>query len=195
MKTVSIKGKPYVMVNERLKAFRENFDGFALVTNIIELNDACCVMQAQILDSNNRIIATGTAREEKDDRASMVNKTSYVENCETSAWGRALGNFGIGIDESIATYEEVARAIEKQASISAPKTESKPESELTLAEARAMVTSKGTPLYKLDDERLQFIIEHSKQQQLVKAAELVLDDLLAQKDDIVSDEQEILPWD
>lgn len=195
MKTVSIKGKPYVMVNERLKAFRENFDGFALVTNIIELNDSCCVMQAQILDNNNRIIATGTAREEKDDRASMVNKTSYVENCETSAWGRALGNLGIGIDESIATYEEVARAIEKQASISAPKTESKPESELTLAEARTMVTSKGTQLYKLDEDRLQFIIEHSKQQQLVKAAELVLDDLLAQKDDIVSDEQEILPWD
>jgi ssDNA-binding Zn-finger/Zn-ribbon topoisomerase 1 len=44
----------------------------------------------------------------------MINKTSFVENCETSAWGRALGNLGIGIDDSIASAEEVDMAIKKQ---------------------------------------------------------------------------------
>jgi hypothetical protein len=48
---------------------------------------------------------------------SLVNKTSYIENCETSAWGRALGNLGIGIDASIASAEEVITAIAQQNNI------------------------------------------------------------------------------
>jgi hypothetical protein len=44
----------------------------------------------------------------------MINKTSYIENCETSAWGRALGNLGYGIQTSIASAEEVEMAIAKQ---------------------------------------------------------------------------------
>lgn len=114
MKTINIKGKEYVTVNERLKEFRENFPDFALTTTIVQLDEMSCTMQATILDESGRVLAMGTAREERDDKASMVNKTSYVENCETSAWGRALGNFGIGIDESVASADEVARAIAKQ---------------------------------------------------------------------------------
>ena len=115
MKTINIKGKEYVTVNERLKEFREQYPDFALTTTIVQLDEMSCTMQATILDESGRVIAMGTAREERDDKASMVNKTSYVENCETSAWGRALGNFGIGIDESVASADEVARAIANQA--------------------------------------------------------------------------------
>ena len=43
-----------------------------------------------------------------------INETSYVENCETSAWGRALGNFGIGIDTSVASADEVVNATNSQ---------------------------------------------------------------------------------
>jgi hypothetical protein len=43
--------------------------------------------------------------------ASFINKTSFVEVCETSAWGRALANFGIGIDSQVASANEVANAI------------------------------------------------------------------------------------
>ena len=114
MKTINIKGKEYVTVNERLKEFREQYPDFALTTTIVQLDEMSCTMQATILDESGRVLAMGTAREERDDKASMVNKTSYVENCETSAWGRALGNFGIGIDESVASADEVARAIAKQ---------------------------------------------------------------------------------
>ena len=72
------------------------------------------------LDENGVLKATGFAQEDR--TSSMINKTSFVENCETSAWGRALGNLGIGIDESVASAEEVDMAIKKQ-EITQPKTE------------------------------------------------------------------------
>jgi len=65
-----------------------------------------------LLILKGKILAQGIAQEEK--ASSYINKSSYVENCETSAWGRALGNFGIGIDTSVASYEEVSNAILNQ---------------------------------------------------------------------------------
>jgi predicted Fe-Mo cluster-binding NifX family protein len=46
--------------------------------------------------------------------STFINKTSYLENCETSACGRALGMAGFGIDVSIASFEEVSNAIAQQ---------------------------------------------------------------------------------
>lgn len=110
MEKIEISGKAYITVNERLKEFRTNdiFKGWSLITKIVELNDKIAVFQAEIINDKGIVIATGTAREVNGD--SFINKTSYVENSETSAWGRALGNLGIGIDTSVATYEEVANA-------------------------------------------------------------------------------------
>lgn len=112
MKTVNIKGKDYVMVNERLKEFRENYAGYSLLSEIINLTEDTCVMKATIVDADGKVVATGHAQEDR--TSSMINKTSFVENCETSAWGRALANFGIGIDTSVASAEEVDMAIAKQ---------------------------------------------------------------------------------
>lgn len=114
MKTVNIKGKNYVMVNERIKHFRtsEEYKGWSLSTEIISLTEDSCVLKAIICDENGVIKATGIAQEDR--TSSMINKTSFVENCETSAWGRALGCLGIGIDDSIATAEEVNMAVKKQ---------------------------------------------------------------------------------
>tara|TARA_R100001443_G_scaffold3198_1_gene10153 strand:- start:16898 stop:17398 length:501 start_codon:yes stop_codon:yes gene_type:complete len=109
MKTINIKGKEYVEVNERLKYFRANFKGFSLETNIIELDSENCVIKAQIKNDQGMTVATGHAQEMKS--SSFINKTSFVENCETSAWGRALANFGIGIDSSVASADEVDMAI------------------------------------------------------------------------------------
>ena len=116
MKTVNIKGKNYVQVNERVKAFRGNAEwkGWSIVTTVHTLTDDVCVMQATIRNSSDQIIATGWAREVRNDASSMVNKTSYVENCETSAVGRALGFLGIGIDENICSAEELAFALQAQ---------------------------------------------------------------------------------
>jgi hypothetical protein len=57
-------------------------------------------------------VAQGTAQEDKS--SSRINQTSYVENCETSAVGRALAMLGIGIETSIASSNEVSMAIAKQ---------------------------------------------------------------------------------
>ena len=67
---------------------------------------------ATICDEKDRVIATGLAEEEKG--STFINKTSYVENCETSAWGRALANFGIGLETSVASADEVQNAIAQQ---------------------------------------------------------------------------------
>lgn len=122
MKTVNIKGKEYVEVNERLKEFRNNFKDYSLTTEIIELTPEYCVLKAVITDDKGIIRATGLAQENRD--SSYINKTSYIENCETSAWGRALGNFGIGIDSAICTADELLMALNAQKA--APKVE-KPE--------------------------------------------------------------------
>lgn len=112
MKTVNIKGKEYVEVNERLKEFRNNFKDYSLTTEIIELTPEYCVLKAVITDDKGVIRATGLAQENRD--SSYINKTSYIENCETSAWGRALGNFGIGIDSAICTADELLMALNAQ---------------------------------------------------------------------------------
>lgn len=105
MKTINIKGKPYIMVNERIKEFRNNFKGYSLTSEIIEITDTSCTIKAIIKDDKERVIATGLAREVVG--KTPINKFAFVENAETSAWGRALGNFGIGIDEAICTAEEL----------------------------------------------------------------------------------------
>jgi hypothetical protein len=113
-KTTNIKGKQYVEVNERVKAFRTlpEFKGMSLESEIIAVDSESVIVRAIVRDEKLRIISTGFAHEEKS--SSNINRTSYIENCETSAVGRALGMLGIGIDTSIATADEVATAIAKQ---------------------------------------------------------------------------------
>lgn len=112
MKTVNISGKEYVTVNERLKYFREKYPDHSLVTDLVDVNADHALVKASIVDPAGRILAQGTAYETAG--SSFINKTSHVENAETSAWGRALGNFGIGIDASVATADEVANAVANQ---------------------------------------------------------------------------------
>ena len=112
MKTVDIKGRPYVEVNERIKYFRENYKGWSLSSEIVSLENGVCVIKATVKDENEIVKATGLAYEKEG--STFINKTSYIENCETSAWGRALGNLGIGIDTSIASAEEVQNAVLNQ---------------------------------------------------------------------------------
>ena len=112
MKTVDIKGKAYVEVNERIKYFRENYKGWSLESDLLSLDNGVCVIKATIRDENGIVKANGLAYEKEN--STFINKTSYIENCETSAWGRALGNLGIGIDTSIASAEEVINAVNNQ---------------------------------------------------------------------------------
>tara|TARA_R100001079_G_scaffold101465_1_gene66448 strand:- start:3078 stop:3605 length:528 start_codon:yes stop_codon:yes gene_type:complete len=113
-KTTNIRGKQYVEVNERIKFFRQEdeYKNWTISTEFTALDSEMCVCKAIIADTNQRVVATGHAHEERS--GSHINKTSYVENCETSAIGRALAMMGIGIDTSIASANEVNDAIAKQ---------------------------------------------------------------------------------
>ena len=108
MKTITIKGKPYTKVVERLKEFRKDdtYKECRIETEILEVTPEWVVMVARVM-ADDTVIATGHACEH---REGFINKTSYVENCETSAIGRALGLLGIGVIDDIASGDEVALA-------------------------------------------------------------------------------------
>ena len=112
LKTVNIKGKEYVEVNERVRYFKDKFPNFKLETELIKFNEEQCVVKAIVRNIEGEIVATGLAYEDKN--STFINKTSYLENCETSAVGRALGFLGIGIDGAICSAEEVQNAINNQ---------------------------------------------------------------------------------
>lgn len=112
LKTVNIKGKEYVMVNERIKEFKRLYPDYAIVTEIEHLEDKMCVIKAMVLDAEGNPKATGHAYEREG--SSPINRTSFIENAETSAVGRALGFLNIGIDTSICSAEELAIAISQQ---------------------------------------------------------------------------------
>ena len=89
------------------------------------MEDGEVLMKTTIKDSEGIIKSTGLAHEVQE--ASYINKTSYIENCETSAVGRALAMLAIGIDTSMASADEVEIAIAKdEAGITGKKTTSKP---------------------------------------------------------------------
>ncbi len=113
-KTTNIRGKQYVEVNERIKFFRQEdqYKFWTIASDFPVLDQETCVCKCTIANEQGRVVAVGHAHEERG--SSNINKTSYVENCETSAVGRALAMLGIGIDASIASSNEVQDAIAKQ---------------------------------------------------------------------------------
>ena len=126
IKTTNIKGKQYAEVNQRIRAFRMLYPEGFIRTDIVEMDlTAGIVVMKSVVGYTDetgaeRILGTGTAFEWKNDSKSMVNKTSYIENCETSAVGRALGMIGLGIEKSIASAEEVKYAVAHQDEMQTP---------------------------------------------------------------------------
>ena len=108
---VKIKGRDYSQVATRVEAFRRQF-GIEpeIVTHVISIDENRVMMRAEIV-FDGRIIAVGHAEENR--KSGPVNKTSAVENCETSAIGRALGNAGLHGGE-YASAEETEKAVDEQ---------------------------------------------------------------------------------
>lgn len=112
IKTTDIKGKDYAEVNQRIKAYRMVYPTGSIIPEMLKCENGMCVFKATVSDEGGNIIGVGHAYEKEN--STFINKTSYIENCETSAVGRALGMAGFGIDTSVASAEEVANAIENQ---------------------------------------------------------------------------------
>jgi hypothetical protein len=109
MMTVEIHGKEYKTVAERVQAFRANSAtaNWTIKTELLQMTDPV-IMKATIMNEQAEIIGTGHAEEFRG--STNINRTSALENCETSAIGRALASCGLAGTE-YASQEEIARAM------------------------------------------------------------------------------------
>ena len=116
LNAIDVKGKKYVMVNEKVKAFRRLYPEGFIITDILSNENEVVTMRAKAgyYDGNGNQIVLGTGMAFEEKKSSYINKTSYIENCETSAIGRALSFMALGADDSIASAEELANAILNQ---------------------------------------------------------------------------------
>jgi len=119
IKMLDLKGKDYAMVPERVTAFRKLFPEGFITTSILNLSDdgTIVIMKAEAgyyrEDGSRVVLGSGTAKEVQG--KGMVNGTSHIENCETSAVGRALGMIGLGLNGGgICSAEELVNAITAQ---------------------------------------------------------------------------------
>lgn len=161
--TTNIKGKDYAEVNQRIKAFRMLYPTGKIITEMVSNENGICVFKASIYNDDGKILATGTAYEKEN--SSFINKTSYIENCETSAVGRALGIAGFGIDASIASADEVQNAIQNQ--------------EVTQEEADNYKLTfgkfKGMTIKEVQEEKpdyIEWLLGNTKDERVIKIIEL-----------------------
>ena len=122
-------------------------------------------MSCEVRDEYGKLLSKAYAYEKEN--SSFINKTSFIENCCTSATGRALGYLGIGIDTSVASYEEVANAIANQ--------------EVTKEEALEYTLTfgrnQGKTLQEVqveDPKYIEWMLNNSKDERLLKMIELAL---------------------
>jgi hypothetical protein len=134
MKSVNIKGKEYITVNERLIFFttQPKYKGWRISEDVVSLDEKEGLFKVTIINPEGFQMSVAHAQEYRD--SSYINKTSFVENGFTSALGRALGYLGIGIDTAIASADEVQTAVNNQ-----PK-----DNKSWLKEAELIATLKGT---------------------------------------------------
>ena len=160
IRTTDIKGKDYAEVNQRIKAFRMVYPQGSIPTEIVSIENGVVIMKASVYTDEGKLLATGTAYEKED--STFINKTSYIENCETSAIGRALGIAGFGIDVSVASAEEVQNAIQNQ------KVTQEEADNYTLTFGK----HKGKKLNEVPKEYIEWILGNSQDERMIKLIEL-----------------------
>lgn len=110
-KAISIKGKNYVLVSDRIIYFNETYPNGSITTELVSeaISDHIIIKATVLPDSTNpQRIFTGYSQATKGD--GMVNKTAALENAETSAVGRALAMMSIGVLDSVASADEMVKA-------------------------------------------------------------------------------------
>jgi hypothetical protein len=102
--------KDYVEVNVRIDKFYQKYPSGRIVTSIQSHENGVVIMKADVYRSTDDAVPSATGHAYEKEGSSYINKTSYIENCETSAVGRALAILGFEIKKSVASKEEVANA-------------------------------------------------------------------------------------
>ena len=193
LKTIPIKDKDYVTVDERLRAFHKYYYGH-IETEVLE-RDTCIdqlsgkqaeryVVVARVYpysfdmeaDEHTRSrFYSGSASEIS--TQGFINKTSALENCETSAIGRALGIMGIGLDNGVASYQEVKQAKKSQEQAMARSTDYKRvDKKVNNALSFDLITN---------DQKLEYMKKRSEGMLLVDLLEMEkrLDNIIIEKGD------------
>jgi hypothetical protein len=102
----------YIPVNERIGAFYAKHPEGSLQSELVELTESRVVMRAYAYRTpDDARPGIGYSSLEIPGRTSFT-KGSEVENCETSAWGRAIAALGFEVKRGIATAEEVRNKAE-----------------------------------------------------------------------------------
>jgi hypothetical protein len=116
-------GKVYTMVQDRVETIRRLAgDSYRITTDIIQWSSepgGLIVVRATVTNEVGDVVATGHAEEVRG--SNYINETSALENCETSAVGRALAVFGIHGGE-FASADEISIAHDKRDKIATLKT-------------------------------------------------------------------------
>lgn len=174
-KAIDIKGKAYVLVADRIRFFNDNYAEGSIATELVSKpEDDMVVIKATVtpVAGQNRAF-TAYSQATWDD--GYINKSSALENCETSAVGRALGFMGIGVIDSIASVDEINKA-----QIQPPKktAETKLTPEIARAKARTAIENanniwnlaeveknikKSTNLTEKDKEELLFMVNERRE--------------------------------
>lgn len=110
-KAVKIQGKSYVLVADRVLYFNQNFPNGCIKTELITSPvDEKIVVKATVIPDINRAERFFTGYSQTVVGQGYINRTSALENAETSAVGRALAMMGIGVIESVASADEIQKA-------------------------------------------------------------------------------------
>jgi len=131
-------GKKYTEVAKRVEAFRTHFGlQYGITTNLIIDDGKRVIIKAQIFDLSNPAIPVGEGYAEEIRGSSLVNKTSAIENCETSAIGRALASLGLHGGQ-YASVNEIDKAQNNEKNINETKEKEKiepPQEEIIKADS------------------------------------------------------------
>jgi hypothetical protein len=106
---MSFNPADYAEVAERLPAFWKDCARGRIITEIIVDDGTRIVMKASLFATYEDHHPTTTGYAEEIRGSSMVNKTSALENCETSAIGRALANYQYQGSKKRASLEEMVK--------------------------------------------------------------------------------------
>jgi hypothetical protein len=160
----------YETVEERLvKFWKDNGDG-RIVTTLLDSSGTRFIVRAEIYRGSDGLVwATGLAEETVQGRG--VNATSALENCETSAIGRALANAGYATKGKRASREEMSKVAAKNVAQSA------------IEEAKARMAQTGkeyVPIAKEDDP---WIIREAAPASTVDEAVAIVKDIIGGQTD------------
>ncbi len=114
--SVKIHGKEYITVAERVDEFHKKHPNGSIQTELVKFGDGIVITKTHVYPDVSDTIRKFTGLAYEEIGSSQINRTSALENCETSSCGRAI-TFAMGTSgktDSIASADEVQNAIHQQ---------------------------------------------------------------------------------